>query len=517
MALVIKGRVVPLTSVKSVAADPLAVFAGRVWIGADGLIAAVTKGNRGGPPGFDGAQIVDVGPSLVFPGLVDLHNHLAYNTLPLWTEPTRTTPFPHHDSWPAAASYAASVTWPAYALITAAPAELLAYVETKAIIGGTTSIQGSPPKNRPLNGWMVRNIEDETFGAAGGANKVYASVLTLKSDELADRAARMRAGSTFIYHCAEGQPGSLVAREFDSARTAGCLQERFIAIHCSAVESVALHRWTAPGAIVWSPFSNLWLYGTTTDIPAAIDADIPICLGSDWQPSGTKHVLGELKVARLVADHLDWKLADSDLVQMVTSNPGDALARSWHRPVGRLQPGAIGDVMVVAAPTSRADPFATLVAATERDIELVVIDGNARYGKPGLMRAAKAKPSVPITIAGQRRALALTKPDDATAPWPWTSVVDRLEEVRANPKAAIKKAQQGLAAWAGRLDQPDAPLRLALDMPTGRAPVGGLPKDLGAVVVPPLDSLTHDHAFVASIEHRGFHQGILDGLADYYP
>src|SRR4029453_18908347 len=144
------------------------------------------------------------------------HNHLAYNTLPLWTEPGQQTPFLHHNSWTRAKTYAASTTWPAYALITACPEELLAYVETKAIVGGTTTIQGSPPKNRPRDGWLVRNAEDETFGG-GDPNLVYASTLTLDAIGLANRANRMRAsGSTFIYHCAEGQPGSVVRKEYQA-------------------------------------------------------------------------------------------------------------------------------------------------------------------------------------------------------------------------------------------------------------------------------------------------------------
>ena len=190
----IRGRIVPLTSDPEVAPDEAAVFTGRVWIGDDGTITAVTKGSKAGPTGSAGAQVIDVGSSLVLPGLIDLHNHLAYNTLPLWTEPTQTTPFLHHNSWTRAASYAASTTWPAYALITACPQELLAYVEAKAIVGGTTSIQGSPPKNRPRDGWLVRNIEDETFGSHD-ANLIYASVLTAKPAALAERANKMRGGS----------------------------------------------------------------------------------------------------------------------------------------------------------------------------------------------------------------------------------------------------------------------------------------------------------------------------------
>ena len=152
----IRGRIVPLTTDPGVASNEAAVFTGRVWIGDDGTIIAVTKGSKAGPPGSVGARVIDVGSSLVLPGLIDLHNHLAYNTLPLWTEPAQTTPFLHHNSWTRAASYAASTTWPAYALITACPQELLAYVEAKAIVGGTTSIQGSPLRCRIRVGRSIR-------------------------------------------------------------------------------------------------------------------------------------------------------------------------------------------------------------------------------------------------------------------------------------------------------------------------------------------------------------------------
>lgn len=109
----IRGRIVALSSDPTVAANESAVFTGRVWVGDDGTIAAVTKASQAGPPGSDGAHVIDVGSSLVMPGLVDLHNHLAYNTLPLWTEPAQKTPFSHHNSWTRAETYAASTTWPA--------------------------------------------------------------------------------------------------------------------------------------------------------------------------------------------------------------------------------------------------------------------------------------------------------------------------------------------------------------------------------------------------------------------
>lgn len=509
----IHGRIVPMSD------DPAfggaTVFTGRVWVADDGTIAAVTRGTARAPTGFEHAPVVDVGTDLVLPGLIDLHNHLAYNTLPLWTEPSRTTPWPHHDSWPRAATYAASTTWPAYGLITACPHELLAYVETKAIVGGTTSVQGSPPKNRPPDGMLVRNVEDETFGTHD-TNLVYASVLTQDAGALASSATKMRAGSAFVYHCAEGQRGSLVAREFADATAAGCLQPTFVAVHTNAVDPRAYAAWRDTGAIAWSPFSNLWLYGETTDVTAAREQGIAVCLGSDWAPSGTKNVQGELKSARLVSDAQGLGLTDEDLVRMVTSNPGDVLARAYGRQLGRIQPGALADLVVIRASRS-TEPFHRVVTSTEDDVHLVVVGGIPRYGTPALMSLAPTTTS--LTVHGRSMRLSLARPDDAGTAWDWGDVVGRMEEVRADPRQAIEDATAAMADAADLADSTPGvppPLRLALDMPTGLGPVGGLPHDLGDVVIPELESLTHDQPWLDSIVGRGFHGGLLDDLRKYY-
>ena len=398
---VIRGRIVALANDRSVAPTEGSVFTGRVWIDDRGRIAAVTKGTRSGPPEFADAPVVDVGSSLVMPGLVDLHNHLAYNTLPLWTEPSQTVPFLHHNSWTRAKSYAASTTWPAYALITACPQELLAYVETKAIVGGTTSIQGSPPKNRPRDGWLVRNIEDERFDSRNAQPD-----LRLGAHRQAGRAGRTghqdarraRRSSTTARRAggAASSPGSTPTPR----RPAAC---RVSSSPCTRTRSGPPNwrRWQTAGAIAWSPFSNLWLYGETTDVPAARDAGVNVCLGSDWAPSGTKQVLGELKAARLTADHLGWSLTDQELVMMATCRPGDALAQAWDRQVGRLQPGAQADLVVINA-SRGASPFRTIVAATEDDVDLVVVDGLPRYGTPDLMAGVTPSTTLPVNGRSMR-------------------------------------------------------------------------------------------------------------------
>ena len=49
----------------------------------DGVIEAVQPRTASPPSGFGSARRVRTG-GLITPGLIDLHNHLAYNTLPLW-------------------------------------------------------------------------------------------------------------------------------------------------------------------------------------------------------------------------------------------------------------------------------------------------------------------------------------------------------------------------------------------------------------------------------------------------
>ena len=121
-----------------------------------------------------------------------------------------------------------------------------------------------------------------------------------------------------------------------------------------------------------------------------------------------------------------------------------------------------------------------------------------------------------LTVAGRTMQLSLSQPSDLTKAWEWSEVIDRMEEVRAHPKREVEAANAMYARWAGRLDDREAPLRLALDMPTGLAPIGGLPKDLDELVVPPLQSLTHDGEWLDSVVGRGFHSGVLDDLAKFY-
>ena len=499
--LTVAGTVVALDP-----ADPERTRKAKVVI-RGGLVEAVRGGTAATGPG----PHVDTDGMWVFPGVIDLHNHIGYNTLPLWAEPTQTKPFAHHNSWPGKESYQPAVSWPAWTLARCEPDALLAYVEAKALVGGTTAIQGSPGANRKRDNWLVRNIDEEAFGTTN-RNLIFTSVLTLPPADLRVRATDLSNNVGFIYHCSEGAPGTVVTKEYDRLRTEQCLRAGLIAIHCNAITDFS--DWKAtPGAVVWSPFSNLWLYGETTDVLAARKAGVTVCLGSDWAPSGTKHVLGELKVADIWNREKQLGLSDRELVEMVTANPGDVLARCWPHQAGRLVPGALGDVTVVTKRTK--NPWRDLVTSREEDVALVVVNGVARYGNPALMKAAGTSPAGPIAVGGHKRVISIPRPDDPGKHWSWNTIRQRLNAVRANPKKALRDAEAARAV-GGVGATGDATLELQLDMPTGAGPTAGPPPPGVTPVIPALDGLTHSAAWLRTISGRGFHAGVLDKLADYY-
>src|SRR5262245_5177441 len=60
-----------------------------------GAISAVGEAGAETPEGFADVPVTRTGGT-IFPGLIELHNHLPYNILPLWQVPKRYT---NRDQW----------------------------------------------------------------------------------------------------------------------------------------------------------------------------------------------------------------------------------------------------------------------------------------------------------------------------------------------------------------------------------------------------------------------------------
>src|SRR5207245_4557190 len=74
----LRGRLVTMDGARTVVGD------GVVYV-RDGGIVAVQPAGVAGPEGFPSAPISTSGT--IYPGLIELHNHLSYNVLQLWQVP----------------------------------------------------------------------------------------------------------------------------------------------------------------------------------------------------------------------------------------------------------------------------------------------------------------------------------------------------------------------------------------------------------------------------------------------
>jgi 5-methylthioadenosine/S-adenosylhomocysteine deaminase len=479
---------------------------GALYIDRSGIIQAVQQRTDPAPAGFEQAALAETN-GLVYPGLMDLHNHIAYNCLPLWIAPDRTTPWTSREQWPHDPDYKPSVSLPANALCHADGKAVLKYVETKAVVGGVTAIQGSAKVGPVFEGWMVRNVEDETFGT--GKKTVNQSVLPFTT--AADYAAAKQdldKGNAFLYHLSEGTDPRLVA-DYDNVRDHDVLASKFLGIHSTALGQAQFTEWhSRGGSVVWSPFSNIWLYGATTDVLAARAAGMLLCLGADWSPSGSKNLLGELKVADMYSrTRLSGALSPQELCAMATCNPADALG--WSDKLGRLRPGLHGDF--VAVRDRGEDAYRTLIDTTEPDILLVAINGYPMYGTDQLMTAANAVSPEPIAVSSTlSRTINLRDPRIPDADMSWPEILSSLEAARQNPGGARAAA---IAREGGQTElielRPDKPW----DDPTIHPE---LLTDMATAAIPELDALTHDAAYFSRIAQAVIPGGKLDGLRSYY-
>ena len=403
--LVLKGKVVTMNDAGDVLPNA------QLWL-ANGKILAIAKAGESLPEAAKDAVVIET-KGVIYPGMIDLHNHPDYGIYPLM---------------PIKKKYADRYEWRWYDEIynkrIAYPQELVTrayyfdlgleigrYGEYKALAGGTTSIQGGGALNRglapgkygkfqelpggspPLFGTSVSMVHarEECLVRNVEFSKVEARVATSRVDignsakSWADMQAE-KAKGPLIVHLAEGA-SSRMAGEFNSVKDSGLLGPELIAIHGVGMTEPQLIEMAKVGAkLVWSPLSNFMLYGKTANVEAAKRAGLSISLAPDWAPSGSKSVLGELKVADLVNKHaLKGLFNDRELVEMVTRKP--AVAMDWGNRLGQISEGFLADVVVVD--DKNADPYRNLIVAIEENIQMVVVRGEPLYGDGALMQSVR--------------------------------------------------------------------------------------------------------------------------------
>jgi imidazolonepropionase-like amidohydrolase len=422
------------------------------------------------PPGAPppaGALEIDTHGGYIYPGLINLHNHMTYDYLPPYPVPQD---YGDRDQWPTALSYAEYVKFPTD-ITTGKDAfdyetEAVKYALVKEIAGGTTSVQGAP--NLPGAALLARSVEWDPLGQGSIASRTFAVDQQFVTD-LAQNQQTISGLQAWFFHLAEGKDAHARIEYSNPAydpnqpvdpntnrpglKELGLVLPSLVGIHCTALTEADFADWQATTGVpkvVWSPLSNLMLYGETTDVLAARNHGAVVCLGTDWTPSGSKNLLWELKVAdQWNAQKLGGALTTEDLAWMVTRFPAWILG--WQGSVGEIAQGMVGD-LVVTDDLGSGDPYRNLIDATEANVQLVLVGGEPLYGDAGALSALKGASALePLAgIPGRPKLLDLQRPS-----LPQGS--ESLADIAADLDAALADDAAALAAVlnAGDPTQPD--------------------------------------------------------------
>lgn len=340
------------------------------------------------------AYRLDLHDHLIFPGLINAHEHLHVNTVP----PLKTrVPFPNSYAWIAA--FQAHFEEPAVIAALQVPKALrLRQGALKNLLAGTTCVVHHDPWHPALDeaSFPVTLLRDYGWSYALGWPDYGPPIRQSFAATPADR--------PWLIHLAEGTDATAQA-ELAQLDRLGCLAANSVLIHGVGLREQDIDRVIARGAaVVWCPASNRNLLGRSLD-PRRLCAAGRLALGSDSRLSGARDLLDEMSgiAAR-------GELSPDQLLGLVTSQAARILRLPSH---GSLAPGVPADLVIVE--DRGGDARCGLVGIERSQIRAVVRHGVPRIADPdfaGWFEVAGME-TVPVTLDGKPKLLAKPLADAA--------------------------------------------------------------------------------------------------------
>ncbi len=330
----------------------------------------VFSSGRVSPPHVNAFRI-NLRDHLIFPALINAHDHLQLNNIPPFAH---AKPFANSYEWIDA--FEAHRGDPAIEAAVAVPASVRhRHGALKNILSGVTTVAHHDP-------W-VPAFDEHDFPVNVLREYGWSHSLRLGAPR-GDRPPRygpaMRASFLdtphaypWFVHLAEGTD-AVAAGELGELDAHGCLAANTVLVHGVGMTDADVARVIATGAtVVWCPSSNIGMFGRTIDVRLVrrlFDADC-LAIGTDSRLTGARDLLDELRVAGANSD-----LAPRELYRLATVNG----ARALRTPeIGTLDAGQHADCVVVRA---GADPHDALLATFRSDIRAVVRGGEPVIADP---------------------------------------------------------------------------------------------------------------------------------------
>ncbi len=357
---------------------------------------------------------------VVSPGLINSHDHITFQGDPFVFTDGGTERYEHRHDWRVGHDGHSRISNGGQAIQTQ-----IRWAELRQVMAGTTSVAGSGGQKGFLRNLDNKDTPQADGGSAAsqenlGANTGGLNYSTFPLDETndsreltkgcayggtPDKPSNIPDDAAYLPHIAEGIEAS-ARNEF--VCTSGIdptgqklLTPRTAIIHGIGMKasdiSLAVNH---ESSLIWSPRSNIDLYGDTAAVPAYLKMNANIALGTDWVRSGSMNLLRELKCADyLNSSFFNKALSDDGLWRLVTVNAANAMQVSSK--VGVLAKGKVADIAIFRKGANSA--YRAVIAANPEDVVLTVRGGKPLYGDAALVAALTQDQCDAIDVCGSAK------------------------------------------------------------------------------------------------------------------
>jgi cysteine-rich repeat protein len=393
--------------------DGKTLHGGQVLVDASGIIQC-SACDCSGEALAAKATRVSCPEGVISPALINAHDHIDYQTPP---RPSREERYEHRHDWRTGKNGHTSV--PSGGTVPAEEEYLRYWAELRQVMSGTTAVVGASGSGRS---GFLRDLALGSNASMEGLNEPAVVFDTFPLDDISGTkltsgcgygsrrttASGLPAFSAYLPHVAEGIDEA-ARNEFrcvsgQETDVNNLMKPRTAIIHGIGVTAteIGVMAERATG-LVWSPRSNLSLYGDTAQVPTYSRMGVDIALGTDWLQSGSMNMLRELQCADyLNTTHFARTFTDEQLWRMATASAAD-LTDTWEK-LGRIQKYKVADLAIYRLKGFAETPHRAVIAANPEDVVLTLRAGKPLYGDEALVRGLRPDACEPLAVCGVTKA-----------------------------------------------------------------------------------------------------------------
>ena len=393
----------------------------EVWLGGDVLIDSwgiiVCAGcDCSGDAAAADATVITCPEGIVSPGLINAHEHITYSYGTPNPSSWGDERYDHRHQWRCGKNGHKKIPYDG-----GANKQEITWVEVRMLLSGVTSIAGSGSANGFLRnldkpeqeGLNQPSVEYETFPLGDG----NCTMLDEGCDYPYFPGSWVEFTDCYLPHVSEGV-NKAARNEFLCLSSEEDGGVDITNSNAAFVHSIGLNARDGEElayngtAVIWSPRSNISLYGHTAQTPMYNRLGVLIGIGTDWSYSGSMNMQRELQCAAFLNDnYYGGYFTDHEIWLMATA--GNALALAISDVVGVIWQGRVADIAIYRG-DGTDNYHRAVIDGTIAETLLVLRSGVPLYGDTDLVMGLPETDGdkceeIPGDVCGEPRTLCVKR------------------------------------------------------------------------------------------------------------